>query len=173
MAIEYIIDAVAFLKQEYGDISPMALAHSKGILVDAQHYGNIQESFRGFAIQLHGKLHITLNLDQDEVMQQVCLAHELGHCILHPYSADARSFTSLSLDNTSTTEYEVSLFAAEYLINDNDILALCHDGYSVQQIACSLGYPVELIVLKVKLLLCKGYSELRLPFEAHGDFLGN
>jgi hypothetical protein len=30
-----------------------------------------------------------------------------------------------------------------------------------------------LIVLKVKLLLCKGYSELRLPFEAHGDFLGN
>ena len=28
MAIEYIIDAVAFLKQEYGDISPMALAHS-------------------------------------------------------------------------------------------------------------------------------------------------
>ena len=53
MAIEYIIDAVAFLKQEYGDISPMALAHSKGILVDAQHYGNIQESFRGFAIQLH------------------------------------------------------------------------------------------------------------------------
>ena len=145
--------AVAFLKQEYGDISPMALAHSKGILVDAQHYGNIQESFRGFAIQLHGKLHITLNLDQDEVMQQVCLAHELGHCILHPYSADARSFTSLSLDNTSTTEYEASLFAAEYLINDNDILALCHDGYSVQQIACSLGYPVELIVLKVKLLL--------------------
>jgi Zn-dependent peptidase ImmA (M78 family) len=113
MAIEYIIDAVAFLKQEYGDISPMALAHSKGILVDAQHYGNIQESFRGFAIQLHGKLHITLNLDQDEVMQQVCLAHELGHCILHPYSADARSFTSLSLDNTSTTEYEASLFAAE------------------------------------------------------------
>lgn len=151
----------------------MALAHSKGILVDAQHYGNIQESFRGFAIQLHGKLHVTLNLDQDEVMQQVCLAHELGHCILHPYSADARSFTSLSLDNTSTTEYEASLFAAEYLINDNDILALCHDGYSVQQIACSLGYPVELIVLKVKLLLCKGYSELRLPFEAHGDFLGN
>ena len=75
MAIEYIIDAVAFLKQEYGDISPMALAHSKGILVDAQHYGNIQESFRGFAIQLHGKLHVTLNLDQDEVMQQVCLAH--------------------------------------------------------------------------------------------------
>lgn len=61
MAIEYIIDAVAFLKQEYGDISPMALAHSKGILVDAQHYGNVQESFRGFAIQLHGKLHITLN----------------------------------------------------------------------------------------------------------------
>lgn len=113
MAIEYIIDAVAFLKQEYGDISPMALAHSKGILVDAQHYGNIQESFRGFAIQLHGKLHVTLNLDQDEVMQQVCLAHELGHCILHPYSADARSFTSLSLDNTSTTEYEASLFAAE------------------------------------------------------------
>ena len=33
MAIEYIIDAVAFLKQEYGDISPMALAHSKGILL--------------------------------------------------------------------------------------------------------------------------------------------
>lgn len=36
-----------------------------------------------------------------------------------------------------------------------------------------LEHPVELIVLKVKLLLCKGYSELRLPFEAHGDFLGN
>ena len=53
------------------------------------------------------------------------------------------------------------------------ILTLCHDGYSVQQIACSLGYPVELIVLKVKLLLYKGYSELRLPFEAHGDFLGD
>lgn len=62
----------------------MALAHSKGILVDAQHYGNIQESFRGFAIQLHGKLHITLNLDQDEVMQQVCLAHELERVFSTP-----------------------------------------------------------------------------------------
>ena len=89
MAIEYIIDAVAFLKQEYGDISPMALAHSKGILVDAQHYGNIQESFRGFAIQLHGKLHITLNLDQDEVLQLVCLAPELGQWHLQPNYADA------------------------------------------------------------------------------------
>ena len=113
MAIEYIIDAVAFLKQEYGDISPMALAHSKGILVDAQHYGNTQESFRGFAIQLHGKLHITLNLDQDEVMQQVCLAHELGHCILHPYSADTSSLAVMSWRSCCTVS-EISSSLSRY-----------------------------------------------------------
>ena len=170
MAIEYIIDAVAFLKQEYGDISPMALAHSKGILVDAQHYGNIQESFRGFAIQLHGKLHITLNLDQDEVMQQVCLAHELGHCILHPYSADARSFTSLSLDNTSTTEYEANLFASEILLPDDIILNLARDGYDIEQISKELCTDINLIALKVSSMNTRGYR-FNNTIDAKSDFL--
>lgn len=172
MALDYVLDAVHVLKSKYGNISPLEMVQCLGILVNMQHFGECTDSFRGFAIQIYDKLHITINLDQNERMVRVCLAHELGHCVLHPYSAAAQAFTEIAPDNTMTTEYEASLFAAEYLIEDSDILPLCHEGNTVQEIASILRYPPELVSLKIKALIHKGLGELLLPDEAHGDFLG-
>lgn len=172
MALDYIIESVKVIKEQHGNLTPMAMAQELNILVDAGHYGDAAVTFRGFAVRIFGKLHITLNLDQEEMYQEVCMAHELGHCVLHPYSADVRAFTSLAVDNTLTTEYEASIFAAEYLLDDKEILQLCMAGHSVDYISRTLGYPQELILLKVKALQFKGHSELVLPYEVYGGFLG-
>lgn len=173
MSLEYVIESVQVLKNQHGNLSPMAMAHELGIIVDARRYGDAELTFRGFAVRIFNQLHITLNLDQSDMYQEVCLAHELGHCVLHPYSADARAFTSISVDNTATTEYEASMFAAEYLIDDEDLLQLCMSGRSINEISRELNYPPELVTLKVKALQFKGHTELRLPYIAHGDFLGS
>lgn len=115
---------------------------------------------------------IVLNTRSGRIVQKILCAHELGHALLHGELAAMRGFQELEMfDMTSRTEYEANLFAAELLIDDNELLELLNDNEkSFFGVAKELYVPAELLDLKFRILKNKGYH-LEAPYIAQADFL--
>ena len=69
------------------------------------------------------------------------------------------------------TEYEANMFAAELLIDDNELRELLNDSEkSFFGVAKELYVPAELLDFKFRILKNKGYH-LEAPYIARSDFL--
>ena len=102
---------------------------------------------------------------------QRCLAHELGHAVLHRKYSELRAFHDFELfDETSTYEYEANIFAAEYLLNDDEVLELLNEDLSFFSAARMLHVPPELLDFKFRVLKRRGYA-LNSPICTQSDFL--
>jgi Zn-dependent peptidase ImmA (M78 family) len=101
-------------------------------------------------------------------------AHELGHDRLHKEIALLKGFQEVELfDMASPVEYEANLFAAEFLIDDQELLELLNDdSKSFFGVARELSVPAALLDFKFRLLKHKGYR-IEAPYIANGDFLKN
>lgn len=65
------------------------------------------------------------------MIQKIICAHELGHAVLHSQMPGIESFHDFALfDDTSSTEYEANVFAAELLLKDEDVFELLNDDLS-------------------------------------------
>ena len=84
-------------------------------------------------------------------LKNTVLAHELGHDQLHRNECHARkAFTENSLlFSNGRCELEANVFAAHLLIGNEEIKSLLNDGYTIQEIACTLGVTKELVSLKI------------------------
>ncbi len=82
---------------------------------------------------------------ENEYMERIVAAHELGHAILHPKinCCFLRNYTLYSKD---THEIEANKFAAELLLPDDIFLE--YQGYTINQIAAYENVIPELIKLK-------------------------
>ena len=102
---------------------------------------------------------------------RIILAHELGHAALHSKLTDMRAFHDFApFDQTSVYEYEANLFAAEFLMDDEDVLSLLNEDCSFFDAARMLRMPPELLDFKFRVLKRKGYA-LNPPLYARSDFL--
>jgi len=100
------------------------------------------------------------------------VAHELGHDRLHKEVAMLKGFQEVELfDRAQPTEYEANIFAAEVLIDDNELLELLNDeDKSFFDVARELYIPAPLLDFKFRILKHKGYR-LQVPYITGGDFL--
>ena len=63
-----------------------------------------------------------------EIIQQIILIHEIGHALLHQKTLQIKCFHDFELfDGVSQCEYEANCFAADYLLEDEDVLEI-HDA---------------------------------------------
>jgi len=85
-----------------------------------------------------------------------------------------RGFQELELfDRATPTEYEANIFAAELLIDDDELLELLNDeDKSFFDVARELYVPADLLDFKFRVLKHKGYR-IQVPYIAYGDFLKN
>ena len=73
-------------------------------------------------------------------------------------------------DSLIPTEYEANVFAAELLIDDNELLGLLNDSdSSFFSVAKKLCVPAELLDFKFRVLKNKGYR-IEPPYIAQSDF---
>ncbi len=115
---------------------------------------------------------IVLNSDLPESLQRVILSHELGHAVLHRKHNGLSAFHDFELfDETSRFEYEANIFAAEYLMQDAEVLELMRENTSFFDAARVLRVPVELLDFKLRILKRKGRKKIDPPLMASGDFL--
>ncbi|GHU68022.1 hypothetical protein FACS1894184_09030 [Clostridia bacterium] len=95
---------------------------------------------------------ITINDQLDEDSQRIILAHEIGHAVGHSPLAKIVAFHDFAmLVDTSIMEYEANEFAAELLLDDEEVLDELNEN-DFFNAASSLNVPPELLIFKLRLL---------------------
>ncbi|MEG0911916.1 MAG: ImmA/IrrE family metallo-endopeptidase [Ruthenibacterium sp.] len=172
MTISYICKEVERVKHRYDEADPLRLTKAMGILVQYGSFGISEHSCKGFYFYCSRKRAIIINSDLPDMMQRVVLAHEIGHAILHRETVKLHAFQEVSLyDATSQYEYEANIFAAEYLLNDQEILEKLNESGSFFNLAAELSIPPEVLDFKFRILKSKGILQADSPILANSDFL--
>jgi Zn-dependent peptidase ImmA (M78 family) len=139
-----------------------------GIQILYEPLGTHPEALKGFCVESNRIRCITVNSDLPECIQRVIIAHELCHAVNHRHSG-VRAFHILN--QTSVMEQDANLFAAELLLEDEEILNALTQNTTFFKAASSLYVPKELLEFKLRLLRWKGYQITESPILAHNDFL--
>lgn len=154
--INHIICQVSNLMNRYRTRNPFELCNCLHIRIS---YKNLGTDVRAYFFCQSRIKNVVLSADESEEMRRILCAHELGHAILHEKIARKHGFAETGLFNcTSVTEDEANIFAAELLIDDNDLLRLAKDSEKTFfDIAKELYVPVELLDVKCHILKSKNF----------------
>ncbi len=163
---------VRCLMKNYNETDPFRLCDILGITVFFVPMGKGTSDCKGFFLVQSRVLTITINSDLPQALQRIICAHELGHAVLHRKRTSVAEFHEFELfDSVSQCEYEANIFAAEYLLKDEDVLEMLNDDLSFFQAAAQLYVPAELLDFKFRMLKWKGYKVIDAPLMANGNFL--
>ncbi|MDD4324165.1 MAG: ImmA/IrrE family metallo-endopeptidase [Eubacteriales bacterium] len=172
MSIETISKEVQRIRKKYATKDPYALCHAMKISLLFKPMGTDREACKGFYLLQSRKQAIMINSDLSEELQRIILMHEIGHAVLHRKAAGARAFHDFAFfDEVSIYEYEANIFAADYLLDDDEVLDLLNEDLSFFGAASRLNVPAELLDFKFRVLKRKGYKIIDSPLMAHSDFL--
>jgi Zn-dependent peptidase ImmA (M78 family) len=169
--ISYIADEVERLVNKHKTRNPYELCKAMGIKI---RYKDCENLLKAYFVVVSRIKSIVLNNRVSDVVARILIAHELGHAVLHKELAFLRGFQEFELFNTaSRAEYEANLFAAELLIEDDELIDLLNDeDNSFFGVARELYVPAELLDFKFRVLKNKGYH-IEPPLLAQSNFLKN
>lgn len=167
-----ISQIVKKLKSKYKEHDPLELCRSMKILISMMPMGTLEGSCKGFFISRGRKKIITLNSDLQPALLRIIAAHELGHAVLHGSTFGLSAFHDFGFwGMAAQQEYEANIFAAELLLEDEDVLDRLNDDITFFQAAAELQVPPELLDFKFRILKKKGYQIIDPPLMATGNFL--
>lgn len=156
------------LKKKYKTSNPLNLA--KELNIDVVYKAT--NSLKGFYVNILRNNYIVLSTNLTEEETRIICAHELGHHILHRNLGIKMFEDELCISKVrSIPEIEANYFAAEFLIEDEDMEELLSYGYTYEEIAAELGVHKELVIIKGLLLNKRGY-ELNVPYIESCNYLG-
>ena len=169
--IDYIASVVEQLTKQHDTREPYTLCRALGIKV---RYKDCENLLKAYFVTVSRIKSIVINNRIHSEVQRILVAHELGHAVLHQEIALLRGFQEFELfDANDPTEYEANLFAAELLIEDDELLALLNDDdKSFFSVARELSVPAELLDFKFRVMKRKGYR-IEAPYISQSDFLKN
>ena len=149
-----------------GSRDPLRIARYLGIKI---YYNDCLEELLGMYVCKWKHRIIILNNRLEYRLQQMVIAHELGHDLLHRQIASEGAMQEFSLHSVGETEYEANVVAAHILIDTDEVSGLAWEGYGVEQISGELGVDANLLLIKCKEMIRLGYG-LRLPYDADSRF---
>ena len=170
-SIDYIAGIADSLARKHKTRDPYELCDALGVRIRRKDLGTDIKAYYFYHSRIRN---IVLNYRVSEAIQRILVAHELGHDRLHQEMAMLRGFREVELfDAALPAEYEANLFAAELLIEDDEVLKLLNDDdKSFFGVASELYVPAALLDFKFRVLKHKGYR-IESPYIAYGDFLKN
>ena len=155
------------LKEKFHTDNPFEIADISGITIIYKPF----KKLKGMYLVSGRCAFIYLCDNLDEFMSNIIVFHELGHHFLHKHLA-VSSFQECSLyDMKSKPEMEANIFAANYMISDQDVFSYAQKGFTTEQTAHSLCVPHEMLLIKLKDMDSRGYN-LKLDYIPRADFLG-
>ncbi|MCR5609417.1 MAG: ImmA/IrrE family metallo-endopeptidase [Lachnospiraceae bacterium] len=161
------------LISQYNTRDPFIISHEKGFTVK---YLDLKKQ-KGFCTNIYNNYFIFINENLSEQMKKMTCAHELGHIIFHKdklarsHNGSFKKLIEMELfDIKDNTEYEANLFAANLLIDTDEMMNLLKEGYDIVHTASTLDVNVNM--LAIKLLEMPG-MDLKLPFTVNRKFLGS
>ena len=96
-----------------------------------------------------GEPFIFINSRLSEETQRIVCAHELGHALLHRGEGQAVFMEFELFGAADRKEREANLFAAELLLDGEEISPLAREGMDAAQIARAMGVHVDLVLIKM------------------------
>ena len=172
MSSKCIRDTVNKVKSKYQETDPFRLAAAMHILVQKMPMGNFPTCCKGFCMTESRKTCIVINCDLPDIIQQIILIHEIGHAVLHQRTMQVKCFHDFELfDGVSQCEYEANCFAADYLLEDEDVLEKLNANMSFFQAASELQVPPELLDFKFRMMKRNGVQIVDSPITANSNFL--
>ena len=138
--------SVKYLVQKHGTRDPESIAKGEGINIVYKPYS---EGTKGYYININGSKYIVINENLDEYTRQVVLSHELGHA-MHHSDHDIYFIREHTFLSTNIYEDEANAFAAELLIDCNDIDEVQLENMSIEQISKYFRVTPELVEYKFK-----------------------
>ena len=168
LTTNYIYDIVQKKIKKSKTRDPFVIAEESG--VNLRFNPNLVK-LKGMYTILRNRRIIVINSNLPEYMQKIVCAHELGHDALHQTFARSKALQEFMLyDMTSRPEYEANIFAAELLLDDEELFELFKEGHDAQQLAGILNTDINLVALKIASLNYRGYN-LRNSVEPRSNFL--
>ena len=153
MSIDYVSNEVQRIIKKFGKCDPIRLCQSMNIILRFEPMGNFPEACKGFFLYHSRKSVITINSNLPEELRRIILAHEIGHAVLHRKITGIKAFHDFSLfDETSLYEYEANIFAADLLMDNDEVLDLLNENLSFFGAASQLNVPAELLDFKFRVL---------------------
>jgi Zn-dependent peptidase ImmA (M78 family) len=136
-----IKNKVKTLTKKYGSNDPVEICEKLGIWVYILPLGNVT----GHYTYMKRKKVFFINENLDILQQCFCIAHELGHAVLHTksnvyFNNSKTFFVQAKLEN------EADKFAAELLISDDFLLD--YEGVPIEIVSKSSGIDVKYLRLK-------------------------
>lgn len=161
---------VSRLKTKYQTDDPYEICEYLDIQVMDRPMGKSPRSCKGFFLVSSRCKLIVINSDLPESIQRIIIAHELGHAVLHSDSAISAFHEFTMFDDTDRMEYEANVFAAEFMLSDDEVMESLEMQMDFFQMARCLYVPPELLDFKLRILQRQGIK-INAPYIAHGDFL--
>ena len=173
MTYSDICGSVQGLRKKYDETDPFRLCKAMGILLLFKPMGSHDGAIKGFYMKCKRIRSITVNSDLPEIIQKIIVAHELGHATLHEESG-VHAFHEITLfDQATDMEREANLFAAEYMLKDDEVLDALNQDTTFFSAAALLRVPMEMLDFKFRLMKWKGFKLMEPPIRARGDFMRN
>lgn len=155
------------IKRKYQTNNPYEIAEICGIEVISRKF----ETMKGMYSVTEHNPYIFLNDKLDEYMERVVMFHELGHHFMHRYNAVSTFKEHTLYDMSSKMEIEANVFAANFMISDEEVEQNSCYQYTSEQLARELFVPHEILLIKLGDMNTRGY-DFNLCFNPRSDFLG-
>ena len=165
---EHIKEEADCLVHHHGTRDPFQIAKALGIHVIFDY--DFQELKGMYKVILQSRF-IFINGNMSSRDKRTVCAHELGHDRFHQHFAKSGILQEFMLyDMKSRMEYEANIFAAEFLIDDDDVLELVKEEQDICYIAGEMDEDMNLVLIKIDEMRKRGY-DLRVPYRPQSDFL--
>lgn len=170
MLAEAIKREVSRVKIKYQTDDPYEICRAMKIRVQGFPMGTSEGACKGFYLVNARCKVITINSDLPDHIQRIILTHELGHAVLHSDAAISAFHDFAMFDDADRMEYEANVFAAEFLLDDGEVIGSLEEQMDFFTMAKVLSVPPELLDFKCRILQRQGV-EIIAPYIARGDFL--
>jgi len=155
--------------------NPYKLLEQMGVVVQISDRFT-DDGLKGFCTIQNRIRYVVINGKLSEPEQKIVAGHEAGHLILHTNEIKRSPQQTLNdfylYSNTGKIEYEANMFAADFMIGDNDALECIHDEHmDYFSIASALYVPPQLLDFKLRSMERRGHK-VRLPAGLDSKFLG-
>ena len=155
-----IAEKVMAIKEQWKDCNIWEILDRLGVIYDFADFGSAHEGLKGYCTSFFNQFFMAISIAFPEYLQELLAWHELGPIILSPELLQNGNFLcdsnlSLAVDRA---ELAANYFAAEAMIEDDDLIPLIKSGNTVQSAAAILKVPSAFVSLKCEILIEYGYK---------------
>ena len=159
------------LALRYDTRDPFELLDSMHVVLEFS-YSFEKTGLKGFCTVMNKTRYVVINGKLSSVEKRVVAAHEAGHLIRHASDLQIGAFKDNDIYMaTGKKEREANVFAADFLIRDEDVLKrmkACDSNFF--NVAKALRIPAPFFAFKLYSMVERGYA-MRMPVDLDSAFL--